>query len=269
MKVLDGDLMATSLVQAVFREDARGQKRRRDDFMGTPTPKNRLEARAIGSRLLGEGFAMSTAVNKLLEGFQAVELVGARPARSAPVNPAQPAAGPLSSVASGRAHYSPLQKPADQAQKESKAQEKRKAKKAKAAKEAEEALVVEEEDEGDESGNDGSGSDHNQSGAALLPEQSGMDQEADDEGDREDSDAVQKEQKRCDSLSQSEPVEAGEAEQQPNIPDSDGPETGKKSRKDARAGKGGKGDRVPESSPALTRSKKAVRTSPFDARMMH
>jgi hypothetical protein len=93
-----------------------------------------------------------------------------------------------------------------------------------------------------------------------------MDQKPDDEGDCEDSDAVQEEQKLCDSPV---PVEDGEAEQQPNIPDSDKPETGKKSRKDAKAGKGGKGDKVPESSPALTRSKKAIRTSPFDARVMH
>jgi hypothetical protein len=262
MKVLDGDLMATSLVQPVFREEARGQKRRLSDFMGTPTPKNRLEARAIGSRLLGEGFAMSTAVNRLLEGFQAVELAGAHPARPAPVSPALPAAGPPSSVA--------LQEPASQElNKKQKKQKKRLAQKKKKEDEqkAKEALIVveeeddEEEDEVEESGEDGSGSDQSPTGSALLPDRSGMDQKPEDEGDCGDSDAVQEEKKLCDSPL---PVGVGAAEQQPNIPNSDKPETGKKGKKDAKAGKGGKGDkRVSAFSPANTRSQTAVRESPW------
>ena len=257
MKVLDGDLMATSLVQPVFREEARGQKRRLSDFMGTPTPKNRLEARAIGSRLLGEGFAMSTAVNRLLEGFQAVELAGARHARPAPVSPALPAAGPPSSVAPGRAPSSPLQEPASQEL--NKAQKKRRAQKqARADKEAKEALAaVEEEEESEGSGKDGSGSDQNPTGSALLPDRDGMDQKSDDEGDSEDSDAVQEERKRCDSPV---PVEDGDAE--PDLPDTTGPDAGKKNKKN-KVGKGKVDKRVSTCSPANTRSQTAVRVSPW------
>ena len=91
-----------------------------------------------------------------------------------------------------------------------------------------------------------------------------MDQGADDEGDHDDSDATQEEEKRCDDLSQPEPVEDGDAEQQPNLPDTDGPKAGKKKKNDGKTGKGGKGNKKgSEFSPASTRSQTAVRVSPW------
>jgi len=118
--------------------------------------------------------------------------------------------------------------------------------------------VVEEEDEVEESGKDGSGSDQSPTGSALLPDRDGMDQKSDDEGDCEDSDAVQEERKRCDSPV---PIEDGEAE--PDLPDTTGPDAGNKNKK-KKVGKGGKGDkRVSTYSPANTRSQTAVRESPW------
>ena len=270
LRVLDGDLMATTVVQGVFREEARGHKRPVGELMGTPTPKHRMEARAIGTRLLSEGLAMSNAVSELLEGFKAVDMAGLSSAHSARVSPARSSGSPSSSLASeARKQLQPARKGAASNETSgNRSQKKKKRRKAvpPASVEILGALVEEEEDEasaGD--GGDVSASREDSPVDCLRPDPAGMEMEDDIDVAHEDHDAIQEEQERCDSLGRSDEDEGDDFCDHPNSlakGDSRARNKDKRGEHGVKTGKGAKGFFGARASPPGTRSRAQNRMSP-------